>query len=179
MIRMQRKYYFKYLDKRLPAKFKFCIFSQLRRDSSNDKKQNSALGWMKKWFTQYCRRNKTTQQKHSPKLEILFEDKLSTDRCLRDARGAKFEILLTERSNRSRFIHSPIHPRSCIPARQPVDNSVRTMLNRESNNVWSIISYQDLWVWGRGWTPSQTLLCGTWAGRQRPCHSLCLKESER
>lgn len=68
-------------------------------------------------------------------MEILFEDKLSTDRCRRDARGAKFEILFTERSNRSRFIHSPMHPSSCIPVRHAICDLVETFLNTEKNRI--------------------------------------------
>lgn len=68
-------------------------------------------------------------------MEILFEDKLSTDRCRRDARGAKFEIVFTERSNRSRFIHSPMHPSSCIPVRHAICDLVETFLNTENNGI--------------------------------------------
>lgn len=63
----------------------------------------------------------TLTSENSPKLEILFEHKLSTERCRRDARGAKLEILFPERSSLSKFIHSPMHPRSCVPARQDVN----------------------------------------------------------
>lgn len=53
-----------------------------------------------------------------PMLEILLADRLSTSRSRSDARGAKFVILFAERSSLSRFIHSPIHPRSYIPKTQ-------------------------------------------------------------
>lgn len=51
-----------------------------------------------------------------PKLEILLADKLSTERCRRDDRAAKLVILFPVRSSLSRFMHSPMQPRSCIPA---------------------------------------------------------------
>lgn len=84
--------------------------------SQQKKKSNSVKVNIKNW-------NKdNTYWEISPKLEILFEDKLSTARYRRDARGAKFEILFPERSSLSKFIHSPIHPRSCVPVRRAINN---------------------------------------------------------
>ncbi len=57
-----------------------------------------------------------------PKLEILLADKLSTERSRRDARGAKFVMLFPDRSSLSKVIHSPMHPRSCIPARHTINH---------------------------------------------------------
>lgn len=126
MITVQGKYYFTHPDMRLPAKFKFCIFSQLRSDSADDKKTTTYRIRVnlngEVTHTALPHKHTHTPRTHSPKVEILFADKLSTDRWRRDARGAKVEILLTERSSRSRFIHSPMHPSSCIPARRPVDS---------------------------------------------------------
>lgn len=56
----------------------------------------------------------TTTYIHLPMLEILLADRFSTSRSLSDARGARFVILFPERSSLSRFIHSPMHPRSYI-----------------------------------------------------------------
>ena len=50
-----------------------------------------------------------------PKLEILLADMLSTERCRRDDRAAKLVILFPVRSSLSKFMHSPMQPRSCIP----------------------------------------------------------------
>lgn len=52
-----------------------------------------------------------------PKQEILLADKLSTERCRRDDRAAKLVMLFPVRSSLSRFMHSPMQPRSCIPGR--------------------------------------------------------------
>lgn len=61
-----------------------------------------------------------------PKQEILLADKLSTERCRRDDRAAKLVILFPVRSSLSRFMHSPMQPRSCIPARGVINYSTRS-----------------------------------------------------
>lgn len=61
-----------------------------------------------------------------PKLEILLADKLSTERCRRDDRAAKLVILFPVRSSLSRFMHSPMQPRSCIPASGVINYSTRS-----------------------------------------------------
>lgn len=60
-----------------------------------------------------------------PKQEILLADKLSTDRCRRDDRAAKLVILFPVRSSLSKFMHSPMQPRSCIPAKGVINYSTR------------------------------------------------------
>lgn len=117
----------------------------------------------------------------SPKLEILFEDKLSTERCRRDARGATFVILFPERSSLSKFMHSPMHPRSCVPVRHAFYYKKKIKKNTDIleglNSDILIKSYQVLSIWGTVLTPNQILLYGTWAAPQLSCHSLHLKES--
>lgn len=53
-----------------------------------------------------------------PRLEIRLAETLRTTRRRREDREAKFVMLFPERSSLSKLVHSPIHPRSCIPEAQ-------------------------------------------------------------
>lgn len=72
---------------------------------------------------------KLSQLRSGSILEILFADKLSTERSRRDAKGAKLVILFPERSSLSKFTHSPMHPRSCIPRPRNLRNSIDSKSN--------------------------------------------------
>lgn len=61
-----------------------------------------------------------------PILEIRLADTLRTRRSRSDAKGAKLLILFPERSSLSRFIHSPMHPRSNIPVKPRKIGSVNS-----------------------------------------------------
>lgn len=103
-----------------------------------------------------------------PKLETLLADKLSTERCRRDDRAAKLVTLFPARSSLSRFIHSPMQPRSCIPERGAINYSTQ-------NNGMSVNSYRGLAISGTVSTPSQIPQFAIWAARRLSCHSRRLK----
>lgn len=107
----------------------------------------------------------------------MFEDKFSTERRRRVARGVKFEMLFADRSSLSKFTHSPMHPRSCIP-KDKQHKCKYGFVIIELINKHFLKSYQDLSVWETISIPNQTLLYATWAALQLSSHSLHLEESE-
>lgn len=153
----------------LPARFKFCRLSQLCKGSGCAKQKTCV------WTTQ----TNTAQLielmciESLPKLEILLADKLSTERWRRDDRAAKLVILFPVRSSLSRFMHSPMQPRSCIPARDVINYSTW----RRQNSGMSANPYLGLAIWGTVWIPSQTPQLETWAAQRLLCHSLRLEDS--
>lgn len=97
-----------------PATFKFCRLSQLRKGSGCAKRKARVWAPQTKTLMESI---EAVCPESPPKLEILLADKLSTERCRRDDNAAKLVIWFPVRSSLSRFMHSPMQPRSCIPAR--------------------------------------------------------------
>lgn len=150
--------------------WKWCC--QPRLNSANSRSCARALGVQKeRHMYEQSRRMESVVWRCNeipPKLEILLADKLSTVRCRRDDRAAKLVTLFPARSSLSRFIHSPMQPRSCIPERGAINYSAQ-------NNGMSVNSYRGLAISGTVSTPSQIPQFAIWAARRLSCHSRRLK----